>query len=111
MRLVISTSKYGRRSVAAGPTVTSQDSSLLTVEGEAAYADVAKRSSRIDRLFIVMALRQWIDVRASAEVRRAIRQRCPGRTDEHPAGGGDHRANAYCRRTAVAERCGIELGD
>src|SRR4051794_37376665 len=58
-----------------------------------------------------MALRQWIDVRASAEVRRAIRQRCPGRTDEHTAGGGDHRANAYCRRTAVAERCGIELGD
>src|SRR4051795_6481378 len=52
MRLVVSTSKYGRRSVAAGPTVTSQESSLLTVEGEAAYADVAKRSSRNDRLFM-----------------------------------------------------------
>src|SRR3954447_3231912 len=111
MRLVISTSKYGRRSVAAGPTVTSQESSLLTVEGEAAYADVAKRSRRDDSLFLVEALRQPIDVRSFAERGRAVRQRRSGRTDEHTAGGGDHRANADSRRTAVAERCGVELGD
>src|SRR3954465_1150093 len=55
VRLVISTSKCGRRSVAAGPTVTSQESSLLTVDGDAANADVVARSSRIDRLFIVVA--------------------------------------------------------
>src|SRR3954453_18510417 len=111
MRLVVSTSKYGRRSVAAGPTVTSQESSLLTVEGEAAYADVAKRSSRIDRLFIVVALRHRIDIRAGAEVLRAVRQRRSGRTDEHNAGGTDDAPDPAGRRTAVAERCGVELGD
>src|SRR3954463_1350269 len=111
----MSSSKYGRSSVAAGPTVTSHESSLFTVEGEAANADVAKRSSRIDRLFIVVALRSRIDVRAGAEIGRAVRQRRSGRTDEDTAGRADG-ARAYyrdeCGRCAsVAERCSVELGD
>jgi hypothetical protein len=49
----MSTSKYGKSRVAAGPTLTSQESSLLIDEGEAANAEVAVRSSRSDRYFIV----------------------------------------------------------
>src|SRR3954452_739831 len=117
VRLVISTSKYGRSSVAAGPTVTSHESSLFTVEGEAANADVAIRSSRIDRLFIVVVLRPRIDVRAGAEIGRAVRQRRSGQTDEDTAGRAD-RARVCVRRpdecgrcASVAERRSVELGD
>src|SRR4051812_21189534 len=110
VRLTMSSSKYGRSSVAAGPTVTSHESSLLTVDGEAANADVAKRSSRIDRLFIVVVLRPRIYICAGAEVRRAVRQRRSGRTDEDTAGGTDGALDHGGRCTSVAERCGVELG-
>src|SRR4051794_1096025 len=106
----MSSSKYGRSSVAAGPTVTSHESSLFTVEGEAANADVAIRSSRNDRLFIVVALRSRIDVRAGAEIGRAVRQRRSGRTDEDTAGGTDGALDHSGRCASVAERCGVELG-
>src|SRR3954454_14932750 len=78
VRFVMSTSKYGKSSVAAGPTVTSQESSLLTVEGDAANADVAMRSSRNERVFMVVASGHRIDVRAFTQVRRAIGERRGG---------------------------------
>src|SRR3954452_17275015 len=55
-----STSKYGSSSVAAGATVTSQESSLLTEKGEAANADVAMRSSTNDRYLMFFLPRRSI---------------------------------------------------
>src|SRR5205807_9643142 len=50
-------------------------------------------------------------VRAGAEIRRTVRQRRSGRTDEDTAGGTGDAPDRGGRCASVAERCGVELGD
>src|SRR3954454_7349642 len=87
----------------------SQVASLSATPADAETA--ARMVNRANAVIFFIAPPSWsrIDVRSFAELRRSIGEGCAGWADEDAAGGGDHRAISYCRRTAVAEGCGVEL--
>src|SRR3954447_12229489 len=95
--------------VAAGPTLMSQ---LASLSRDPADADTAARMvNRANAVSVFIAFPSWvrIDVRSRALLSRSVRECRTGRTDEDAADGDDERPRAYCRRTAVAERGGVEL--
>src|SRR5438309_2349869 len=69
---------------------------------------VIVKPGREAALFIRRTSRRRIDVCALALRGRAVGEGCAGRADQDAAGGRDHRPFAYCRRTAVAKRRGVE---
>src|SRR3954471_14978438 len=87
----------------------SQVASLSATPADAETA--ARMANRANAVVFFIAPPSWsrIDVRSRAELRRCVVEGCAGWTDEDAAGGGDHRAISYCRRTAVAEGGSVEL--